>query len=140
MPTDVLALISKVIDRAVEKSGHVLPSSLPTAEPGQGTDVLVDTLASHLLGFLGLGGAAGPAARELEQLCAEQMARNSGLARAVGACECWGELATCPACHGRGASGWRPPDRASFDVFVRPVLRKMKQRRLRVGAASAMVR
>jgi hypothetical protein len=143
MATDVLALVSKVIDRAVEKSGHALPSSPPGAAPGPGTDALVDLLASHLLSVLGVGGAAGgsgrPSSSELEQLCADQMARNSALARALGACDCWGELGACPVCQGRGASGWRPPDRAAFDALVRPVLRKMKQHRLRVRGASRML-
>jgi hypothetical protein len=140
MATDILALVSKVIDRTVEKSGHALAASLPATEP-QGADALVDILASHLLTFLGLGGSGGgtAASGQLEQLCAEQMGRNSALARALGACDCWGEFATCQVCHGRGASGWRPPDRASFDVLVRPVLRRMKQHRFRVRAASGMV-
>jgi hypothetical protein len=141
MATDVLALVSKVIDRAVEKSGHVLPSSLPTGEQPQGADALIDMLASHLLTFLGVGGSAGagrPSTSELEQLCTTQMARNSILARALGACDCWGELPSCESCHGRGTSGWRPPERASFDVLVRPVLRKMRQHRFRVRPASGM--
>lgn len=140
MPTDVLTLVSKVVNRAVEKSGYVMPSAPTGMDDGHGAELLVDTLASHLLAFLGIGssgnGAPGhPSTNDLERICAEQMARNSILARALGACDCWGELAACAVCRGRGGPGWRPPDRASFDALVRPVLRKMKQHRLRVGGA-----
>jgi hypothetical protein len=145
MPTDVLALVSKVIDRAVEKSGYAGSSPLAGVEHAHGSEALIDMLASQLLTFLGMGGSPGgsagrPSAADLERLCAEQAARNRGLALALGACECWGELGSCEICRGRGVSGWRPPDAASFDLLVRPVLRKMKQHRLRQQQTAGMVR
>ena len=137
MPTDVMALLSRVVDRAVEKSGYVAPAA--GLDSGPGAEVLIDTLATHLLAFLGIGGAGNgagqPSTSDLERICADQMARNIALAGALGACECWGELAACPACRGHGGPGWRRPDRASFDVFVRPVLHKMKAHRMRVHRA-----
>jgi len=145
MPTDALSLVSKVIDRAIEKSGYAGAASPPGLNQTPGADALIDSLASHLLTFLGIGGPApggsGQAsASDLERICAEQMARNSVVARALGACDCWGELPACEVCRGRGVSGWRPPDRASFDALVRPVLRKMKQHRLRARGASGAMR
>ncbi len=142
MATDVLNLVSRVIDRAVEKSGYSAASGI---EQVQAPDALVDMLASQLLGFVGMGGPAGsagarPSVSELEQLCAGQAARNNALASALGACDCWGELAACEICRGAGASGWRRPNQAAFDALVRPLLRKMKQQRVGVRRASGLVR
>jgi len=143
MSNDVLTLVSKVVNRAVEKSGFVMPSMAAGGDDGHGAEVLIDALAAHLLAFLGIGGsgngAPAPASTaDWERLCAEQMARNGALARALGACDCWGELAGCAVCRGRGASGWRPPDGVAFDALVRPVLRKMKQHRARAHRAAAL--
>jgi hypothetical protein len=96
--------------------------------------MLVETLASQLVGFLGFGGAnkerpGSPDTSELERICADQIARNGKLARALGACDCWGELPSCDRCGGRGAPGWRRPHLPSFNLLVRPVIQKMKQHR-----------
>ena len=141
MPTDALTLVTKVIERAVEKSGQFAPLSSVGADQAQQIDLLVDTLASHLLQFFGIGsapdgGGSGLSRSEMERICTDQVTRNTTLARALGACDCWGELTACEVCRGRGAPGWRTPAKASFDAFVRPVLRKLRQRRLRVYGAA----
>ena len=46
--------------------------------------------------------------------------RNLILAAALGACECWGEDADCPACAGAGAAGWVRPDPKLYEAYVRP--------------------
>jgi hypothetical protein len=139
MQNDLLMLASKVLTRAMEKSGYAGPALAAGLDGGHGAEQVIDALATHLLTLLGIGGTAGaPPPTDLERICAEQMARNNAVARALGACDCWGDLAACEACRGRGVPGWRPPDRASFDVLVRPVLRKMKQHRLRVHGAPAV--
>lgn len=140
MPIDALTLVSKVIDRAMQKSGHLVSSSSGGVDDGERADLLAEALASYLLQFLGVGPSATglqghPPTSDLERICAEQSVRNSAVARALGACDCWGELPTCEVCRGRGVPGWRPPERVSFDLLVRPVLRKMKQQRLRTRGA-----
>jgi hypothetical protein len=133
MSVDALTLISKIVDRAAQKCGQSLPAAAIALDDDQRTDLLVETLAGQLVGFLGLGESQDrPAAvetSELERICADQIARNQSLARALGACDCWGELASCEVCAGRGAPGWRPPHMPSFNVFVRPVVQRMNQRR-----------
>lgn len=48
------------------------------------------------------------------------------LACAVGACpNCWGRIADCEDCGGRGAPGAFAPDRACFDRFVLPVIARV---------------
>jgi hypothetical protein len=44
------------------------------------------------------------------------------LPAALGACDCWGLDADCPACGGAGESGWREPDWQLFEVLVAPAL------------------
>ena len=56
----------------------------------------------------------------------EQMVdRNSLLAAALGACDCWGVDDVCPFCEGFGATGWTRPDRALFAEFVYPAVRAL---------------
>ena len=140
MPIDALTLVTKVIERAAEKSGQLVPLSSAGGDEAQQVDLLVDTLASHLLELCGIGnsangGPSAPSTSDLERICADQIARNTALARALGACDCWGELPACQVCRGRGAPGWRTPEAASFGVFVRPVLRKLRSRRLQTHGA-----
>jgi hypothetical protein len=146
MSVDALTLLSKIVDRAAQKCGQTLvPSALALGDE-QRTEMLVEALASQLSGFLGFGGATKERpemsdAGELERICEDQIARNRKLARALGACDCWGELPSCDLCGGRGVPGWRPPHLASFNLLVRPVIHKMKQHRpaaygRRVGQSS----
>src|SRR5687768_10850375 len=101
MSTDVLSLVSKVIDRAVEKSGYA-GTSLQGGSDAYAGELLIDTLASQLLHVLGIAAPAPAPAlsahqdgADLARVCAEQTNRNRALARALGACDCWGEVATC---------------------------------------------
>jgi hypothetical protein len=52
----------------------------------------------------------------------ELVHRNSMVAAALGACDCWGERANCSLCNGVGSPGWLPPDENLFDIYVRPVV------------------
>lgn len=47
------------------------------------------------------------------------------LAAALGACECWGLLADCHVCQGRGSAGWTQPDPELFEEFVRPAVDRL---------------
>ncbi len=141
MSLDALALVSRVIDRAAQKASQAMGPAATGLGEEQRIDLMVDTLASQVLGFIGLGPPAGPQeggdASDLERLCAEQMARNQQLARALGACDCWGEMPSCPACGGRGAAGWQRPHKAPFDQFVSPVVRRVVQHRVRARRHAA---
>jgi hypothetical protein len=54
--------------------------------------------------------------------------RNSALAAALGACDCWGEQLGCRYCGGAGQPGWVPPDRQLFVSYVYPAMRAAKRR------------
>jgi hypothetical protein len=57
--------------------------------------------------------------------CEELMDRNSSLAAALGACNCWGAAPDCPICEGEGISGWMLPDGGLFAAYVGPALTVM---------------
>jgi hypothetical protein len=52
----------------------------------------------------------------------ELIDRNSVLAAALGACDCWGRHASCPFCNGIGGPGWTVPDEQLFASYIRPAL------------------
>jgi hypothetical protein len=52
----------------------------------------------------------------------ELLERNSVLAAALGACDCWGQDVACPFCNGVGGPGWVRPDERLFGSYVRPAL------------------
>jgi hypothetical protein len=62
-----------------------------------------------------------PHASYIEQL----MDRNSSLAGALGACDCWGDVPDCPICGGAGRPGWATPHRELFAAYVDPALTAM---------------
>ncbi len=58
----------------------------------------------------------------LRRLCLALARRNAELARALGACRCWGERPACPECGGDGRPGFFHVDRGAFAAFVAPVM------------------
>jgi hypothetical protein len=50
------------------------------------------------------------------------------MANATGACpECWGEDGSCKYCRGRGKPGYYLPDPQLFEVYIKPVIQKLKE-------------
>jgi hypothetical protein len=48
-------------------------------------------------------------------------------AEAIGACpQCWGEDVQCNYCRGRGKPGFFQPNPEYFDIYIKPVLNKLK--------------
>jgi len=126
---DLIALGTRVLERALQKTGHIPLHVYDAGEVPPPDDTLVDNLAGQLIGFVGKLDTkfstpllqAGVTSSQLEQ----ERSRNRMLARALGACECWGESSDCAQCGGCGGPGWQLPDRAHFEAFVRPALRKV---------------
>jgi hypothetical protein len=52
----------------------------------------------------------------------ELVDRNSVLAAALGACECWGHHVDCPVCDGVGGPGWTLPDEQLYTSYVLPAV------------------
>jgi hypothetical protein len=134
MPPDLLAFASRVLERALQQSGHMPPHVYQANEVPPPDDMLVDGFARRVVDFVSkmdsvYAAQSAPTAlrspaRELDH------ARNECLARGLGACECWGDSLSCIKCGGRGAPGWRLPDRVQFESYVRPALRTVSHYRL----------
>jgi hypothetical protein len=126
MPPDLLAFATRVLERVLQKSGHMPPHVYEATEVPPPDDMLVDGLARRVLDFVAKMDSVvvAPRSSELER------ARNERLARGLGACECWGDSLTCARCGGRGTPGWRLPDRLQFEALVRPALQTVSHHRL----------
>jgi uncharacterized protein YciW len=128
-----MTLAARVLERALQKAGYMPePAAVPETPPNPG-DLIVDTAADNLLAFVNRADAAiaqllqsSAMSPALEQV----RARNRRLARALGACDCFGEDSACGQCGGRGSPGWRLPDRQEFEATVRPTLQKISEYRL----------
>lgn len=65
------------------------------------------------------------AIQEMREELVELHRRNEDLADALGACSvCWGRIAHCDECRGRGRPGWRTPEPDLFDELVAPAITK----------------
>jgi len=130
MSLDISGLVSKVIERALEKFAQsqagAAPEPLKDVSP---ESMLVDALAGQLLGFVARGGPQF-GSHDLAGLLAQLQQKNQRVSRALGACECWGEMVACPQCAGRGVPGWQLPERQSFEAVVRPALNRVSSYRL----------
>src|SRR5688500_1088639 len=105
MHPELIAFATRVLQRALEKGGHMPPHVYQPGELPPPDDQLVDGVAGQLLGFIS----------QMDTTLATQL-RSAGavdssferercqrLARALGACDCFGESLTCATCGGRGA-------------------------------------
>jgi hypothetical protein len=128
-----MSLAPRVLERALQKAGYMPePAPQPGASP-EPADLVVDSMADKLLAFINRADAAViPQLKSvLGSTAGDQLqARNRRVARALGACSCFGEDDACAACGGRGAPGWRLPDRGQFEAIVRPALQKISQSRI----------
>jgi hypothetical protein len=68
-------------------------------------------------------GETGERSSRLERACRLLSRRNERLARALGACRCWGLRADCPRCQGEGRPGALEVDAEAFAEVVLPLLR-----------------
>lgn len=144
MAIDTNAVMQRVIQRAVAAS--VGNEALAASLDSQQTEELIADVLGKRLAQMFASDASQPSdtngsslpdhsARELarcEKLlarCEELEDRNSALAAALGACDCWGEEADCAVCQGAGMPGWALPERRMFLKFVSPALKTVRKSR-----------
>lgn len=121
-----IALVDRVLQQAQEQltrdgafaaTGDTSPDELVAAALGKRlARMIVDEDSSAVV-----DSTAGFPADELSHY-EELIDRNSVLAAALGACDCWGQLVNCPFCDGVGGPGWALPDERLFASYVRPAL------------------
>lgn len=127
--SDPLALVERAIERVVSR---LIPADA-LAESG---DMPADELLATALGDR----LAQMIADEDEQLEPEAapeslthfqqlLDRNTTVAAALGACDCWGRHPDCPFCAGAGKPGWALPDERLFAAYVQPAVDALRPRR-----------
>jgi hypothetical protein len=60
--------------------------------------------------------------RRIQRTIQAHARRNTFLAGALGACECWGEDPDCTSCRGQGKAGFFEPDPTAFKAIVAPLI------------------
>jgi hypothetical protein len=121
---DAIVLVERVLLQAQEQltrdgaAGDISPDEVVvTALGNRLAQMFVDEDASAVRDW----SAAGLEGDELSHY-EELVDRNSVMAAALGACDCWGQYVSCPFCDGLGGPGWTLPDERLFASYVRPAL------------------
>jgi len=120
------------LGRVLNQAFVQLVASDSTPDSAAGPEALVASAITRRLGLLvapephvtfdeHTTAGPDPQAGYLEQL----MDRNSSLASALGACDCWGDAPDCPICGGEGHPGWAALNRELFAAYVGPALAAM---------------
>lgn len=125
---DPIAIVARMLRQVLDQLTHEYALAGNDNEPPE--ELLATALGNRLAQVIvnkDLSSAADRSARALriEELAEYEdlLDRNSDLAAALGACDCWGRQVDCPICDGAGASGWALPDRQLFASYVRPAVR-----------------
>jgi hypothetical protein len=118
---DPAGLVDRVVARA---AGQLAPDGV-VADGGDepSADVIASALGDRLARMIA-GDDDRAQARDSGWLAhyQELLDRNSALAAALGACDCWGQDRGCPVCGGAGTPGWALPDERLFAAYVQPAV------------------
>lgn len=128
---DPMAILERTLQQILEGTPHwgVPANNGDTPAEELLTAVLADRLAGMIVDDESSTGAdlgAGGYLSEKLAACEELVERNSAVAAALGACDCWGEDVHCPTCAGTGGPGWTVPDTGLFASYVHPAVRALK--------------
>jgi hypothetical protein len=118
---DPAGLINGVLARVAGQ--FMQDGAAPNDNDPQPADLVASALGDWLARTISSGGDGGQETgsgwlshyREL-------LDRNSALAAALGACDCWGQDRGCPVCNGAGMPGWLLPDEGLFAAYVQPAV------------------
>jgi hypothetical protein len=140
MISDPTLFLRRIMERTLAKSPH-LGSTLMGQDNNAAEDLLVEVLSDRVAEMFEMDDSS-KSVREEESSeseldegsninCSPTMLahynwlvkKNHVLAAALGACDCWGEIANCPSCHEWGKPGWRLPNKRLFAYFVRPAIK-----------------
>jgi hypothetical protein len=127
MAPDAIALIDRVLKQAQERLTR--DGAIPAGDSTSPDNVVVTALGNQLAGMIGSQDSSPVEDWPKADFLADELShyeelldRNSMLAAALGACDCWGQDVTCPFCEGVGGPGWALPDERLFGTYVRPAL------------------
>jgi hypothetical protein len=132
--SDPVALVGRVFEQLVQQ---LAPDDVLAGRGGMPADeLLAKALGDRLARMIASDDdGAQPDGSEIdggrERLAHyhELLDRNSALAAALGACDCWGQHRGCPVCDGAGTPGWTLPDEELFATYVQPAVSTDTSRR-----------
>jgi hypothetical protein len=121
---DPASLFPRVVQQFLQE---ILGGGSPADPPADGTESPEDQVARSITGWLTQMFRGTPEEEpSLSMLDWDELLdRNSALAAAVGACDCWGDDPDCGFCEGEGVPGWATPDEEFFGTYVSPALAAM---------------
>lgn len=64
-------------------------------------------------------------AKRLQEDLEEAFDELDDLAKALGACDCWGRDNRCPSCKGKGEPGYFKPEKELFNELILPALKQV---------------
>ena len=138
----IMADPSNFLDQILSPVAHELgydPSHLDGGEYSP-EDLIAAAVGNRLAQFLSPESPVpvnGEGLTDLSTRHDQLQARNSALAAALGACDCWGEDPGCGICHGVGRSGSVLPDPRLFAIYVRPAIRTLRAANANTTVAAA---
>jgi hypothetical protein len=127
MVPDAIALVERVLQQAQEQmmrdggfavDGDTSPKEVIAAALGNGLARMIVNQDSSAVADWPTARFQSAHVRHYEEL----VDRNSVLASALGACDCWGHHVDCRVCGGVGGPGWTLPDEQLFTSYVGPAL------------------
>jgi hypothetical protein len=125
------ALIDRILRVVLQQLA--LDGSMPATSSASSEELIASSVGSWIGQTMNDDEGRGlprPLAAEPITADHEELAnRNSLLAAALGACDCWGEDVDCPFCEGHGGPAWAAPDRRLFAEFVYPAVRALSIQR-----------
>ena len=132
--SDPLALVGRVLEQVVNQ---LAPDDVQAGVGETTADELLATALGNRLARI-IGGDDDPAQTDGSETDGspdwlthyhELLDRNSAVAGALGACDCWGQHRDCPVCDGAGTPGWALPDERLFAAYVQPAVSAATQSR-----------
>ena len=124
---DALALADRVFQQAQEQLNR--DGAFAAATAVSSPDELITLALGKRLARMIADGDSSAMGNSINDLQDDQLShyeelvdRNTVLAAALGACDCWGQLANCPFCDGSGRPGWILPNEQLFESYVGPAL------------------
>jgi len=137
---DPLGLVERILQQALDQLAQEGALASDGDRPPE--ELIATALGNRLAGLI-TSENSSPASRwpsqgrHADELVVYEnlVDRNSLLAAAVGACDCWGEQVECQLCGGQGVPGWVVPDKELFACYVYPAVRAVSKRRAsQIGA------
>jgi hypothetical protein len=117
---DPAGLINGVLARV---AGQLMQDgAAPEDNDPQPSDLIASALGDWLTRTITGGDGGQEPGSEWLSHYRELLDRNSALAAALGACDCWGQDRGCPVCNGAGIPGWLLPDEGLFEAYVQPAV------------------